>query len=252
MKALIADDEPVLRYHLQQLLGELWPELEIAATASNGEEAWQLTEAIKPDVLFLDIKMPVMTGLEVAKRIQDAGLSSECRVIFLTAFDEFAVEAFEREAIDYLLKPVDEKRLEQSIARIQQAQAQEAPQLIDVAQLESLIPRTQSPTLRWLNCQRGEDIFVIDIDDVLYFQAEDKYTTVVTHEGESIIRKSLKQLEEATDSDEFWRIHRSTLVQVKHIERVEKTLTGKYLVHIKGKKQALTVSRRFNERFKQM
>lgn len=253
LTAIIADDEPILRYHLKQMLGDLWSELDITAMAATGDEAWQLIETVRPKVVFLDIKMPGLTGLDVAERMQQAGLTRDCAVVFLTAYDEYAVQAFEREAIDYLLKPVDEKRLEQTRDRILQRLERPAPSQVDLADLKRLLGRgTSGEPLRWLNVQRGEDIHVIDVASVLYFLAEDKYTTVVTDEGEYLLRKSLKQLETELDGQAFWRIHRSTLVQVGRIDRVERSFSGQLKVHMRGVSKPLGVSRRFADRFKTM
>lgn len=254
LTALIADDEPVLRYHLNRILSDLWSDLNIVAMAATGEEAWQLIDTVRPQVVFLDIRMPGLTGLEVAERMQQAGLTRDCAVVFLTAYDEYAVEAFEREAIDYLLKPIDETRLERTRDRILKRLERPETAQVDLADLRRLLSGsgTGSEPLRWLNVQRGDDIYVIDIETVLYFLAEDKYTTVVTPEGEYLIRKSLKQLEAELSDQQFWRIHRSTLVQVARIDRVERTFSGQLKVHIKGGRNPLSVSRRFADRFKQM
>lgn len=253
LTAIIADDEPVLRYHLQQMLGDLWSDLEIAATAATGDEAWTLIETVRPAVVFLDIKMPGLSGLEVAARMQQAGLTRECALIFLTAYDKHAIEAFEREAIDYLLKPIDERRLERTRDRVLDRLAKPEAEHVELDDLKRLLDRNGPATsLRWLNALKGEDIYVIDVQDVLYFLAEDKYTTVVTGDGQYLIRKSLKQLESELDEQLFWRIHRSTLVQVSRIDRVERTFSGQLKVHVKGAAKPLSVSRRFSERFKQM
>lgn len=254
LTALIADDEPVLRYHLNRILSDLWSDLDIVAMAATGEEAWQLIDTVRPQVVFLDIKMPGLTGLEVAERMQQAGLTRDCAVVFLTAYDEYAVEAFEREAVDYLLKPIDETRLERTRDRILQRLERPATAQVDLADLKRLLSAGEAGNgpLRWLNAHRGEDIYVIDVESVLYFLAEDKYTTVVTADGEYLIRKSLKQLEAELDNQQFWRIHRSTLVQVACIDRVERTFSGQLKVHMKSGRNPLIVSRRFSDRFKQM
>lgn len=253
LTAIVADDEPVLRYHLKQMLGDIWSELDIAAMAATGDEAWALIEAVKPRVVFLDIKMPGLSGLEVAERMQSAGLTTDCAVVFLTAYDEYAVKAFEREAIDYLLKPVDETRLAHTRDRILQRLARPEPTQVDLADLKQVLTQgSTADSLRWLNVQRGDDIHILDVNSVLYFEAEDKYTTVVTEDGDYLIRKSLKQLETELDEQVFWRIHRSTLVQVARIERVERTFSGQLKVHVRGAPKPLAVSRRFAERFKAM
>ncbi|WLD58882.1 LytTR family DNA-binding domain-containing protein [Salinispirillum sp. LH 10-3-1] len=255
MTAVIADDEPILRFHLNRLLGELAPNLDIVAMAADGDEALALVRTAKPDVVFLDIKMPGKSGLEVAAVLQKEGLTAQCAIVFLTAYDQYAVEAFEREAVDYLLKPVDEKRLQQTLIRVESRRL--APKAVDVdlLKLQQLLQAsTPMPVqhLQWINAQRGDDIHVVAVEQVLQFKAEDKYTTVVTAQGEYLIRRSLKQLEEELSPDQFWRVHRNTIVQVSAIERVSRSLTGQYSAHLKQCAQPVAVSRRFAERFKQM
>lgn len=255
MTALIADDEPILRFHLNRLLGELAPALDIVAMAADGDEALAMVRTAKPDIVFLDIKMPGKSGLEVAAEMQKEGLTAGCAIVFLTAFDQFAVEAFEREAVDYLLKPVDENRLQKTLARIESQRVIASSSTLDLHKLEQLLQANSHPPiqyLRWINAQRGDDIHVVPIEQVLQFKAEDKYTTVVTAEGEYLIRRSLKQLEEELSPDQFWRVHRNTIVQVAAIERVSRSLTGQYSAHLKQCAHPVAVSRRFAERFKQM
>ncbi|MBE0506532.1 MAG: response regulator transcription factor [Marinospirillum sp.] len=264
LTCLLADDEPVLRYHLQKQLEDLWPELDEIISAANGDEAWTLIQELRPQVVFLDIRMPGLNGLEVAAKMQQAGLTANCRVVFLTAYDQYALEAFEREAMDYLLKPVDEKRLLKCINRLQQQLQQTRPQLVDLQQLQQLLhpmdnnlsgttlttTATRSP-LKWLNALKGEDIHVIDIDRVLVFQAEDKYTRIITTDGDYLIRTSLKQLEQQLNPDQFRRIHRSSLIQLSAIEKITRSLTGQWLVTLRGIQKPLQISRRFADQFKQ-
>lgn len=243
---LIADDEPLLRFHLQKALAEVWPEAEIIAQAANGDEAFALASELKPDVAFLDIHMPGLTGLEVALKIAN----QSTQVVFLTAFDQYAVEAFDQGAIDYLLKPLDEKRLMKTVQRLQQKTNKAED---DASHIDSLINiiHAQKPThLTWLNAQQGEAIKVIHVDDVLCFKAEDKYTTLVTEEGEFLLRLSIKQLEEQLDGQKFWRIHRASLVNVHAIDRVEKTLTGHLQLFLKGFAKPIAVSRAKQHLFK--
>lgn len=260
---LLADDEPVLRYHLQKQLEDLWPELDEIITAANGDEAWTLIQALQPTVVFLDIHMPGLSGLEVAAKMQQAGLTSPCRLVFLTAYDQHALEAFEREAVDYLLKPLDEKRLLQCINRLQHQLQQTAPQLVDLQQLQQLLqtpentplyqqhPSTPAKPLQWLNAQKGEDIYVININQILVFQAEDKYTRVITSDQEYLIRTSLKQLEQQLDPNLFRRIHRSSLIQLSAIEKISRSLTGQWLLKLRGINKPLQISRRFADQFRQ-
>lgn len=255
LTAIIADDEPVLRFHLNKLLGDLAPTMDIVGMASNGEDALALVRTQQPDVVFLDIKMPGLSGLDVAATMQREGLSTQCSVVFLTAYDQYAVAAFEREAVDYLLKPVDEQRLEKTLDRLSGRAAGKSPATLDITTLETLLRRHVSndeQPLRWINAQRGDDIHVISVDDVLLFKAEDKYTTVVTGQGEYLIRRSLKQLEESLSADQFWRVHRNTLVRVAAIERVSRSLTGQCRIELKQAAGSVPVSRRFADRFKQM
>lgn len=255
LTALIADDEPILRFHLNRLLGELAPALDIVAMAADGDEALALVRTAKPDIVFLDIKMPGLSGLEVAATMQNEGLTRQSAVVFLTAYDQYAVEAFEREAVDYLLKPVDENRLQKTLARIESKRAAVSPLNVDMHKLQQLMQiSAHAPvqTLQWINAQRGEDIHVIAVEQVLQFKAEDKYTTVVTAQGDYLIRRSLKQLEEELSPNQFWRVHRNTIVQVAAIERVSRSLTGQYSAHLKHCQHPVAVSRRFAERFKQM
>lgn len=255
LTAVIADDEPILRFHLNRLLGELAPSLDVIAMAADGDEALALVRTAKPDMVFLDIKMPGKSGLEVAAAMQKEGLTAQCAVVFLTAYDQYAVEAFEREAIDYLLKPVDEKRLQKTLARIEAQSVATQSSELDLFTLQQLLQASAFKpvqSLQWINAQRGDDIHVIAVEQVLQFKAEDKYTTVVTAEGDYLIRRSLKQLEEELSPDQFWRVHRNTIVQVAAIDRVSRSLAGQYSVHLKCSRHTVAVSRRFAERFKQM
>lgn len=255
---LLADDEPILRFHLQRQLEELWPELDSIITAANGDEAWALIQESQPQVVFLDIKMPGASGLEVAHRMQASGLTKNCQVVFLTAYDQHALEAFEREALDYLLKPLDEKRLEKTLDRLRRNLEERQPQLASLQHLEELLntrnqlAKTAAPRyLKWIKALQSDSIHVLDVEQILAFQAEDKYTTLITAEGDFLIRTSLKQLEQELDPDLFWRIHRSTLVQVSQIARVSRSFTGQLEVQVEGIKKPLAVSRRFADQFKQ-
>ncbi|MCH8551129.1 MAG: LytTR family DNA-binding domain-containing protein [Natronospirillum sp.] len=252
LRVLIADDEPMLRFHLQQMLEDLWPEIDKVLTAANGEEALEMARSIRPQAIFLDIRMPGLSGIEVAERLQQEGLTRASHVVFLTAYDDYAVQAFEREAVDYVLKPVDDQRLLQSITRLQERLRAPEPVLADLSDLKRWVGRERGDWLKWINAQQGEDIHVIAVESVLLFRAEYKYTTVVTPDGEYLIRKSLKQLEEELDPDAFWRVHRSAIVRVPAIERVRRDLSGGLKIHIRGLKKPQPVSRRFADRFRQM
>lgn len=247
---VIADDEPLLRFHLQKILDDLWTECEIMAQAANGEEAWALIQELEPDVAFLDIHMPGMTGLDVALKIAKHELKT--RVVFLTAFDQYALEAFDRGAVDYLLKPLDENRLQKTITRLSQmTETEVAEPMADISTLIEVARRVQPEShLVWLNAQKGDVIKLVHVDEVLFFRAEDKYTTLVTENDEFLLRLSIKQLEEQLNPDQFWRIHRSTLVNVRCVDRVEKTLAGHLQLFLKGVKKPLAVSRAKQSLFK--
>ena len=251
-KAIIADDEEELRTYLKSSLTEIWPELIICGEAKNGKEALELVESMRPQIAFLDIRMPGLSGMEVAKRI--AGL---CRIVFVTAFDQYAIEAFEREAVDYLLKPVSKERLGQTVQRLKNqlnASTQPPAGLAEVLeQVLSRFPgRAGREYLRWIKTQQKDSIRLIPVEEVDYFQAEDKYTLVMTKEGESLIRKSIKELTEELDPAQFWQIHRGTVVNVSKIDKVSRSLTGRGVVKLKERPDLLTVSRSYLHLFNQM
>ena len=251
-KAIIADDEPELRTYLKSALSEIWPELMVCGEAANGKEALDLAESMRPHVAFLDIRMPGLSGMEVAKRI--AGL---CRIVFVTAYDRYAVEAFEREAVDYLLKPVSKERLIQTVSRLKDhlKTPLEPPSGLAEAleQLLSKLPAKGAPDfLRWIRTPHKESVRLIPVEEVIYFKAEDKYTLVITREGESLIRKSIKELAEELDPAQFWQIHRGTIVNVAKIDRVSRSLTGRGVIKLKERPELLTVSRSFLHLFSQM
>jgi DNA-binding LytR/AlgR family response regulator len=251
-KAIIADDEKELRSYLKSILSEVWPELIICGEAKNGKETLELVESERPQIAFLDIRMPGLSGIEVAKRI--AGL---CRIVFVTAFDQYAVEAFEKEAVDYLLKPVSKERLTQTVQRLknQLNSSNEPPErLAEVIEqvLSKLSGRGDAKFLRWINAQHKDSIRLIPVEEVDYFKAEDKYTLVLTKEGESLLKKSIKELAQELDPSQFWQIHRGTIVNVSKIDKVSRSLTGRGILKLKGRSELLTVSRNYLHLFKQM
>lgn len=250
--AIIADDEKQLRIYLKSKLSSLWPELTICGEAENGLEALDLIEARRPDIAFLDIKMPGLTGIEVARKI-----SAACRVIFITAFDQYAIEAFENEAVDYILKPVTDKRLEKSIHRLKKQLSANFNSPGDYAgTLDRLLAALQHDRLpgylKWIKVRHAEELRMIAIDDVCYFKAEDKYTVVKTREGESLIKTSIRRLVEDLDPDQFWRIHRATIINVSQISKVSRSFAGRYLIQLKDLPETLTVSRSYAHLFKHM
>ncbi|MDH5445505.1 MAG: LytTR family DNA-binding domain-containing protein [Gammaproteobacteria bacterium] len=249
-RVILADDEPNLLRFLSDMLHRLWPELEIVDTAGNGMQALGLIRDVEPDIAFLDIKMPVLTGLQVAQRI-----AGECHVVFITAYDEFAVQAFEASAVDYLLKPVDEQRLQQTIDRLKKLNQSE-PETNNLSLLLSQLAghaSKQTPQyLNWIRAGDSENTYMVPIDEVIYFKAEDKYTTVVTQDKEHLIRKPIRELVAELDPIQFWQIHRGIIVQTSQIASLKKAINGTYHVSLRGSKDQLTVSRRYAHLFKQM
>ncbi len=248
-RALIADDERLMREQLRGRLAAAWPELQVVAEARNGAEALKLFEQQRPELAFLDIRMPAPNGLEVAAKIAD-----RCHVVFVTAYEAHAVEAFERGAADYLLKPVEPDRLAVTIARLKQRM--QAPP--DVHRLASILSRIQLeavPTanrMRWLQATVGNQLRIIAVDEILFFQATDKYTRVVTPSGEALIRKPLKELLDGLDPDQFWQIHRSTIVNVRAVAGVSRDIQGRLNVSIKSCPERLEVSRGYTHLFKSL
>jgi DNA-binding LytR/AlgR family response regulator len=251
--ALIADDEPHLAAYLRTQLAALWPELHIVQVARNGVEAAEAIAAHRPDLAFLDIKMPGLTGLEVAQGIEGA-----TRVVFVTAYDEFAVQAFEQEAVDYVLKPVNAQRLAKTIERVRRALATPAEPQADDASLatvlQRLLPAAVAPRtrLRYVRASQGDLTHQIDVADVLFFRADDKYTCVQTARGEFLIRTPIAELAAQLDADEFWQVHRSTLINLKFVSGTRRDDLSRLFVRINGFEGELPVSRAYVHLFKAM
>ncbi|HUQ27478.1 MAG TPA: LytTR family DNA-binding domain-containing protein [Usitatibacter sp.] len=248
-RALIADDEPRLAENLRDRLRALWPELQILPLAANGLEALRAVTEDEPDVAFLDIRMPGLTGIELAKRID-----TRTHIVFVTAFDQYAVEAFDREVVDYLLKPVVDERLARCVERLKRKiDAAEKPPALDdmLAKLARAIPGSAGK-LRWIRASKGELVHQIPVDDVLYFQASDKYTRVMTREGESLIRIPLTELAAQLDTEVFWQIHRGTVVNMNEVAATRRDLSGRVFVKLKDERTELAVSRAYAHMFKQM
>ena len=244
--ALIAEDESLLRAQLIARLAEAWPELEIVGEAENGEDAVAMIEEAKPDVVFLDIRMPGLSGIEVARR-----LGGRCHLVFVTAYDEYAVAAFDEGAIDYVLKPVTAERIAKVVTRVKARLA--SPPLDLTALLARLAERENaSAPLEWIRASLGPTMQMIPVGDVLYFQAEDKYTKVVTDSGEALIKKPIKELYEELDPEAFWQIHRGTIVNLRAIARVERDWRDQPVITLRSRPEKLTVSRTFAHRFKAM
>ncbi len=244
--ALIADDEPMMRAQLKGRLVKAWPELEIVGEAANGDEALALAEERRPDIAFLDIRMPSRSGLDVARK-----LAGRCHVVFVTAYDEYAVAAFDEGAIDYVLKPPMPERIAKVVARLKSRLALAPLDLTAV--LAKLAAKDEGGgPLRWIRASLGSSMRMIAVDDVLYFRAEDKYTKVVTADGDALIRTPIKELYDALDPDVFWQIHRGTIVSLRAIARVDRDWRGEPVILLKDRAEKLAVSRTFAHRFKAM
>jgi len=251
MRALIAEDEPHLADDLIRRLARFWPQLEIVGVVGDGLAAQRALIELAPDIAFLDIRMPGQSGLAAAQAAQPG-----CRVVFVTAHDEHAVAAFEQAAADYLLKPVSDERLEKCLARLRQ----DTPAADDVlARLQSLLGAVansakvaKAEPLRWLRAQVGQDIRLIAVTDVCFFQATDKYTNVSTLDGDFLLRTSLKELATQLDPDLFWQVHRGTLVNVHQIKAAKRDLLGRLTLTLRDRPEALAVSRSYAHLFRQM
>jgi DNA-binding LytR/AlgR family response regulator len=251
-RALIADDEPHLAADLERRLRRLWPALEIVAVAHSGTHALDVLQTERPPIAFLDIRMPGLSGLAVAERLTHA-----CQIVFVTAYDEYAVDAFEREAVDYLLKPIDDARLARTVERLQRALQTPAPEsaLADVLKrLDTALsaPRHGSAPLRWLRASAGERIRLVAVNEVDYFQARDKYTSVLTPDAEYVIRTPIRELAQQLDSDQFWQVHRGTIVNIARVASVEREFGGRLTLRLRGRDDTLRVSRAYAGRFEQM
>jgi DNA-binding LytR/AlgR family response regulator len=244
--AVLAEDETVLRDELRQHLHELWPALKVVAEAANGVEALDLIERYAPDIVFLDIEMPLLSGLAVAQQVHE-----RCHIAFVTAYDTHAVAAFDTGAVDYVLKPLEHDRLRLAVERLQNRLGSAPPDL-SVLLRELTHVATPRSFLRWINASVGQSLRLITVDEVLYFKADSKYTRVVTANTEALIRKSLQELQAELDPSIFWPIHRSTLVNANHIAGVSRDLRGRLLLSLKQRDEQLIVSESHQYLFKQM
>jgi len=273
IRAVLADDERLMREQLRSRLTEVWPELQIVAEAKNGLEAVDLVREHKPDLVFLDIRMPGLTGVDAARQIaQLPGESDDDEwlvpeIVFITAYDQYAVEAFEQGVADYVLKPAERERLQVTVQRIKKrlAQRQDAEAGPDAAStaaapLQQLLhklsaqlnPGGKPAYLQWIQATVGQAIQMIPVEEVLFFISDEKYTRVQTATLEALIRKPIKELVDELDPQLFWQIHRSTLVNVKAIAGVTRGLRGRPLVGVKGQNEKLEVSRSYTHLFKGM
>jgi DNA-binding LytR/AlgR family response regulator len=246
--AVVAEDEETLRHELVEQLGRLWPELSVVGEAADGVQALRLLDEHRPDVLFLDIQMPGATGLDVARQV--AGRS---HVVFVTAYDQYAVAAFDQGAVDYVLKPLNSARLFTAIGRVKQRLAGPPAELGPL--LDQLAARPSSAArsfLRWINASVGQTLKLITVDEVLYFQSDNKYTKVAIRDGEALIRKPLKELVDELDPQQFWQIHRSTLVNAMAVAAVTRDFRGRMQVRLKESTDTLLVAESYTHLFRQM
>ena len=270
--AVIADDERLLREQLRARLLEVWPELEIVGEAKNGTEAVELVEEHHPDLVFLDIRMPGMNGIEAARAIAQLPVDEEgakpenrrpwrgAEIVFITAYDQYAIEAFEQGVVDYVLKPAERERLQVTVDRVRKRLANQgsdgAP---DASGMQSLLQKLAEkmnpgavPRLKWIQATVGTSIQMIPVEDVLFFISDEKYTRVQTASLEALIRKPIKELVAELDAEQFWQIHRSTLVNAQAIAGVSRDLRGRQLVAVRGHPEKLEVSRSYAGLFKGM
>jgi DNA-binding LytR/AlgR family response regulator len=246
VRAIIAEDEKHLAEDLRRRLTRLWPGLEIAAVLHDGAAAAEALTALRPELAFLDIRMPGRSGLEVA-----ASAPPGCRVVFVTAYDDHAVQAFEQAAADYLLKPVSDERLVRCVERLKR-QAAAAPDDLLQRLRQLLAAEARPEPLRWLRAQVGQSVRLVAVEEVCYFQSADKYTSAVTRDAELLLRTSLKELIAQLDPAEFWQVHRGTVVNVRHIASAHHGLLGKVMLSLRGRPEKLAVSRSYVHLFRQM
>ncbi len=264
VRAVIADDERLMREQLRARLLEVWPELEIVAEARNGIEAVQQVQQHRPELVFLDIRMPGLTGVEAARQITQMELGDDEQlpeIVFITAYDQYAVQAFEQGVADYVLKPAERERLALTVQRIRtrlaargSAEAADAPNMQQLLhQLAArLNPGGTPPRLEWIQATVGQAIQMIPVAEVLFFISDEKYTRVQTAQVEALIRKPIKELVDEVDPHLFWQIHRSTLVNVKVIAGITRDFRGRQIVSVKGHGEKLEVSRSYTHLFKGM
>jgi DNA-binding LytR/AlgR family response regulator len=252
--AVIADDEPLLRAMLRARLARLWPELEVVHEMENGRDIESVFEEHQPHLFFLDIHMPGVNGLEAARTI-----CGRAHVVFVTAYDQYAVEAFERGAIDYVLKPFNEERLGLTVERLKERLEEREPGTAAPASIDSLLEQLAgrlggkpAEHLRWIKASVGTNVRLIPVEEVMFFQSDEKYTRVVTCESETLIRKPIKELLDELDPAKFWQIHRSTIVNVDYISSVKRGLKDQAEIALKDCRETLIVSRAFTHLFKQM
>jgi DNA-binding LytR/AlgR family response regulator len=254
--ALIADDEPLLRDHLAAHLARQWPELELVAQARNGREAVELFEQMRPDVVFLDVHMPGCSGVDAARAIGPLA-----HIVFVTAFEQYAVQAFEQGAIDYVVKPLDEARLAATVARLKERLADRAARQGDNAQLDAALEQLARrlsrhpatlPRLQWIRASVGNTVKLIPVEQIAYLRSDEKYTLVVWEGGEALIRKPIRELIDELDPEQFAQVHRSVIINLKQVAQVVRGANETAEVHLRGRSVTLPVSRSYLHLFRQM
>ena len=244
VSAIIVDDEPNLVEYLERKLASLWPELRIVGIAHSGPKSIEIANKVKPDIAFLDIRLPGISGLEVAK-----ALPTKTQIVFVTAYDEFAVEAFKHAAVDYLVKPVDNARLAETITRLKNRESQNRSVLIELLRNAGL---EQSGYLEWIRAGLRDTTEIVSVRDVIYCKAECKYTSVITRDRTLVIRSSIQELEQSLDPNQFWRIHRAVIVRVDQIQKAKRDLRGRYILTLRDHQDSLRSSRSYAHLFKHM
>ena len=244
VSAIIVDDEPNLVEYLERKLASLWPELRIVGIAHSGPQSIEIAHKLKPDIAFLDIRLPGISGLEVAK-----ALPIKTQIVFVTAYDEFAVEAFKHAAVDYLVKPVDNARLAETITRLKNRESQNRSALIELLRNAGL---EQSGYLEWIRAGFRDTTEIVSVRDVIYCKAEYKYTSVITRDRTLVIRNSIQELEQSLDPNQFWRIHRAIIVRVDQILKAKRDLRGRYILTLRDHQDSLRSSRSYAHLFKHM
>lgn len=254
LTALIADDEPLLRERLVSLLARLWPELQVVAQARNGREAVELFDQFEPQVAFLDVRMPGLNGIEAARC-----MGRRAALVFVTAFDNFAVEAFRQGAIDYVVKPIEEERLRDTVQRLRERLAQPTPPL--APELDAVLERMAGqlrqrlearPSLKWIKASVGSVVRLIPVEQVVYLKSDTKYTLVVWDGGEALIRKTIRELADQLDPDHFAQIHRATIVNLSQVGQFSHGPGDSGEIELKGRRERLPVSRSYVHLFRQM
>ncbi len=243
-RILIAEDEALLASEIREELLRQWPEAQVVAIARDGHEALRLVEQLQPEVCFLDVQMPGLSGLEVAQLI-----GRRAHVVFITAHERYAVQAFDEGAVGYLLKPLDPARMAKTLLRLKERLPQ---QPADLGGLKAQAAPAGIEALRWITVQRGRELQLITVDDVVYFRADNKYVAVVTADTEALISVPLKELIQRLDGEHFWQVHRSTIVNAHAIKSVSRALSGKLSITLKSRPESLEVSPAYSHRFKQL